>query len=372
MAERVVALKTGRYDPAPEPVPSLALLRSVPSPLLLVDADDRIVFANGAAETLFSASVEGLASAPLDHHTGGNGSIRELVRQVRREGGPVAEYDIALGTPRVGDHRVDVDAAHLPERRGWVLVVFHRRSLAEGLDGQHAFRGAARSMSAMSAVLAHEVKNPLAGIRGAAQLLESAVAEADQPLARLIQGETDRICGLIDSMEAFEDLRPRPHGPVNIHQVLDHVRRVAATGWARHVRFVDRYDPSLPPVLGDRDRLIQAFLNLVKNAAEAVTPGDGEIVLATAYRHDMRTSRPGGGSRAHLPLEVAVEDNGPGLPGHIRAHVFDPFVSARQGGSGLGLALVAKIVADHGGVIRFDSEPGHTVFRTLLPAATAP
>ena len=256
----------------------------------------------------------------------------------------------------------------MPERPGWVVVVLHHRSLAEGGDGHQASPGAARSMGAMAAVLAHEVKNPLAGIRGAAQLLERAAAEADRPLARLIQRETDRICDLIDSMEAFEDLRPRRHEPVNIHEVLDHVRRIAVSGWARHVRFEERYDPSLPPVSGDRDRLIQAFLNIVKNGAEALAGRDGRIVLATAYRHDRRTVRPGGGSRAHLPLEVAIEDDGPGLPEPIRSHAFDPFVAGRAGGSGLGLALVAKIVADHGGLIRFDSEPGRTVFRTLLPA----
>jgi two-component system nitrogen regulation sensor histidine kinase GlnL len=217
----------------------------------------------------------------------------------------------------------------------------------------------------MAEMLAHEVKNPLSGIRGAAQLLETGVSEADRELCQLIQDEADRIRTLVDRMDMFSE-RPVELVPVNIHQVLDHVRRVAQTGFASHLRIVEDYDPSLPPVWANRDLLVQIFLNLVKNAAEAVDPMGGEIVLATAYHHGVRIAVPGSRERVHLPLQVTVRDNGPGIPEAVRATLFEPFVTTKRGGQGLGLALVAKLVADHGGLIECDSRPGRTVFRLSL------
>ena len=134
------------------------------------------------------------------------------------------------------------------------------------------------------------------------------------------------------------------------------------------MRFQERYDPSLPPVAGDRDQLIQVFLNLVKNAAEAVADQGGEISITTGYQHGLRVARPGSERRTQLPLVISVIDNGEGIPEDIQAHLFDPFVTTKSGGTGLGLALVAKIIGDHGGMIEFTSEPGSTVFRVYLPA----
>ncbi|HYX82047.1 MAG TPA: ATP-binding protein, partial [Gemmatimonadales bacterium] len=218
-------------------------------------------------------------------------------------------------------------------------------------------------------VLAHEIKNPLSGIRGAAQLLESALNDEDRALTQLICAETERIRKLVDRMEVFGDERPITKEPINIHDVLDHVRRIAATGFARGMTIIADYDPSLPPVPGNRDKLIQAFLNLVKNAAEAApdnTEG-GRILLATSFRPGVRLSVPGSGARVSLPLMIEIEDNGPGVPEHLKPHLFDPFVTTKRNGSGLGLALVAKIIADHGGIIECESEPKCTIFRVLLP-----
>jgi two-component system nitrogen regulation sensor histidine kinase GlnL len=293
-----------------------------------------------------------------------------LIEQVRQRGAAVNEYKVDLATPRnPGERLVDLHVAPLPEYPNHVVVMLQERTIADKMDRQLTHRGAARSVIALAAMLAHEIKNPLSGIRGAAQLLEQSAADEDRSLTKLICDETDRIVKLVDRMEVFADQRPVEREPVNIHVVLDHVKRLAQSGFARHIKFVEHYDPSLPPILANRDQLIQVFLNLLKNATEAIgeTAIDGEIHLTTAFRPGMRLSLPGSKTRVSLPLEFCIKDNGPGVPEDLMPHLFDPFVTTKQSGSGLGLALAAKIVGDHGGIIECESQPRRTTFRVLMP-----
>jgi two-component system nitrogen regulation sensor histidine kinase GlnL len=283
----------------------------------------------------------------------------------------VAEYGVTLQSPTIGTHEVNIQASPIFESEDLVMIALHEHSIADKIDRQLSHRGAARSVTAMAAMLAHEVKNPLSGIRGAAQLLEQNAVPEDRVLTRLICEETDRICTLLDRMDVFADSGPPKRNGVNIHRVLNRVRQVAVNGFAKGVRFTADYDPSLPGVLGERDQLVQIFLTLVKNAAEALPEKGGEITLATAYNHGVRFAAPGGGGRVHLPLMVSVQDNGMGIPDDIKGHLFDPFVTSKPEGSGLGLALVAKLVRDHGGVIEFSTRPRCTRFKVMLPMARA-
>jgi two-component system, NtrC family, nitrogen regulation sensor histidine kinase GlnL len=353
----------------PDAAEANAVLAALPDPVLVVDGADRMRYANAAAEQFFETSAATLTAAALGEFLPLDSPLFALIHSVRNTGASVSEYGVTLETPKLGTRVVTIQAAPLADDQARVVVTLQERSIADKIDRQLTHRNAARSVTAMAAMLAHEVKNPLSGIRGAAQLLEETANAADRELTRLICDETDRICALVDRMDVFSDRRPIERENVNIHEVLERVRKVAVSGFARHVRFIEDYDPSLPPVHGNRDLLIQVFLNLVKNAAEAAPAQGGEIVLATAYRHGVRLAVAGSDSRVHLPLLVTVTDNGDGIPEDLRSHLFDPFVTTKHNGSGLGLALVAKVIGDHGGIIEFDSQPRHTSFRVFLPTA---
>jgi two-component system nitrogen regulation sensor histidine kinase GlnL len=356
----------------PAPILTEALLNALPHPLLLIGAGLRIEYVNTAAEDFFQMSAAVLCRRQLTDVVAFGSPLIALVEQVQRNETHVNEYGVDLSSLRFDPPKlVDLYGGPLPEAPSRVLVLLQQRNMAQMIERQLTHRGAARSVSALAAVLAHEIKNPLSGIRGAAQLIESERPDSDRTLTQLICAESDRICKLVDRMEIFGDERPLARGPVNIHDVLDHVKQIAVSGFARQIRIVEHYDPSLPLVPGSRDKLIQVFLNLVKNAAEAIGEErpDGQIILTTSFRPGVRLSVPGSQARVSLPLEIAVEDNGGGVPTDLMPHLFDPFVTTKPSGTGLGLALVAKIIGDHGGIIECDSRPRLTVFRALMPMA---
>jgi len=343
------------------------VLNTLGAAILVVDSNLVLHYVNASAEQLFQSSSQSLVGQTANALLPDSASVLTLMNQAVTDDTAMLEHGVRFASPKTGEKVMSIHVTPMIGTTDRYVVSMEQQTRALRIGQQLENRHSVRSVIAMAALLAHEVKNPLSGIRGAAQLLEQGASEEDRVLTSLIRDEADRIVSLVDRMEVFSDDRPLSRAAVNIHQVLEHVRRVAENGFARHIKFIEDYDPSLPPVSGHRDQLIQAFLNLVKNAAEAAPQHGGEVRLSTAYQQGVRVAIPGTNSRMQLPLVVRIQDNGSGIMDDLRSHLFDPFVTTKQQGKGLGLALVAKIVHDHGGIIEFDSEPGRTVFRIMLP-----
>ena len=347
-----------------------ALIAALPTALLVLDGEGCIASVNAAAEMLLNASAAHLLHKPL-------GIVLRIPAACHaglREDSDFAAYDCQLETARGVRLRAHLHGSPLPDYPGWRLVTLHSATAAQSMGQQFDRRDRSRSAIGAAAMLAHEIKNPLSGIRGAAQLLDSHVGINGSDLTRLIRDEVDRITALIDRMEAFTDSRPLVCTSQNLYAILEHARAVAAAGFGDRIDIHDAYDPSLPPVFVHRDSLVQILLNLIKNAAEAVPDGErGTVTLTTRYRHgvSVASSAASGGERRPLSIEVGIVDDGPGPGEEIVDHLFEPFVSSKSSGRGLGLALVDKLVRDNGGIIQFsrDGTPPRSVFRILLPRA---
>ena len=346
------------------------LLSALPFAVIAIDPENRIAYLNGYAEQFFRHGASGLVGKHLEDLFSTDSPLFSLIDQARTSQTSVAEYDVSLILPPDRARNVSITAAYMADGSDFTVVSLNEQSIARRINSQIAHRSAARSVTGLAALLAHEVKNPLSGIRGAAQLLEAAITDDDdRGLTRLICEETDRICDLVDSMGLFGDSSIN-RTSVNIHLVLERVRKIAEAGFGKYIDFVEEYGPSLPPVFGNSDQLIQVCLNIVKNACEAAKSKKSKIVIRTAYQQGVRLAVPGGNSRVQLPLLVTFSDNGPGIPADIASNLFEPFVTSKKDGSGLGLALVAKVIGDHGGIVEFDTSSEGTEFRLRLPMYT--
>ncbi|PIE07363.1 MAG: PAS domain-containing sensor histidine kinase [Rhodobacterales bacterium] len=344
-----------------------SLWAALPVPALLIGADDRIVRVNAAGELFFNASQKALTGVRAGEKLGLDAGLDGTLARVRADRAAVFVHKAGLRRDRLDPVECNIQFAPAGGA-GDILVLIEPRDIAGRLDAPHAAKSAARAAIGMAEMLAHEIKNPLAGITGAAQLLAMNLAEQDRELTGLIVAESRRIVTLLDQVEQFGNLRPPARRVVNLHDILDRAVKSAELGFAAKMRLAKDYDPSLPPTWVDPDQVIQVFLNLLKNAAEAAGAGGGRITIRTFYDHALRLRRPDG-SGTGLPLQVEILDDGPGIAPEIAASVFEPFVSGRENGTGLGLALVSKIVSDHDGWVSVESRPGATAFRVSLPVA---
>ncbi len=343
------------------------LWNSLPVPALVVDPQDQITAINAAAEIFLNASSKSMVGQPIWDKVMIDSPLEEAFHRAREHGTPLFVNDADVGTGDGPPVQCNLQIAPLSDAPGHMVFLISSRELAGRLTRSQGVKSSAKSAIGMAEMLAHEIKNPLAGITGAAQLLSMNLSSEDKELTDLIVEESRRIVKLLEQVEQFGNLSLPQRRPVNIHDVLDRARRSALVGFGAHMTIIEDYDPSLPPAEGDSDQLLQVVLNLLKNASEA-SEKSGTIRIHTYYEHSFRLRR-SDGSGHPLPLQVEIIDDGPGLPQDIKGDVFDPFISGKENGTGLGLALVSKIISDHDGMISVDSVPGRTAFRLSLPRA---
>jgi two-component system nitrogen regulation sensor histidine kinase GlnL len=341
------------------------ILNNLSDGILLLGDENQIIYVNACFENLFSQSRKNLIGHNLSDFFPMGSQVLALVEQAIIDNISLTEFEISFLDGRGERSKADIFISHIFDEKKYLILTFQEKKFTKKFQNQFKREGAARTVVGMASMLAHEIKNPLSGIRGAAQLLGYDLSEDDQKLTKVIIEETDRICALVDQMEVFSEHLPIRQDGVNIHSVLEHVKQLAQNGFASHIKFKEQYDPSLPDTIGDRSKLIQVFLNLIKNAAEACRQ-DGEIIITTAYRHGVRILSSDGKSKVHLPLEISIIDNGEGFPDDIESLLFDPFITTKENGSGLGLPLVSKIINDHGGMVEYERLGDKTIFRILL------
>ena len=344
------------------------VLGTLQTAMLVVNPAGVITQVNSGAETMLNIS----AAHIIGRHLSSVITIPEGYTLASEA--VFSAYDALVSQPDRAIVRADFVASAFADWPNWRLITLHGSAAAHRL-GQRAGGSGARTAIGIAAMLAHEIKNPLSGISGAAQLLSARVNTNDARMTTLIRTEVARITALIDRMEGFTDTRALTRAPDNIHAIIDHARSVALNGFGRELIVSDSFDPSLPPVLTHRDSLIQIILNLLKNAAETAILGvPRKITLTTAFRQGISIANADRPDRIALPIEVCIIDDGPGVPAEIVDNIFDPFISTKKSGRGLGLALVDKLMRDTGGIVQYSREgqPQQTVFRLLLPRAEGP
>ena len=337
------------------------LFNNIPSAILLIDKDYNISFINYSAEVLLGESAKTILNNNLQTFLASDNQLFSLIDQVNKQRHNATQFDITINDFNKRNLIVDVEAGIYDVDN--IILCFHKRAIAEQIDRSIVYKNI-HSVSGLSSLLAHEIKNPLSGIKGAAQLLYDVVDGEDKDLTSLIIDEVDRIGELVNRVNSISDNNIVKRTSVNIHDVLQRVNKIAKNSFAANCKIIELYDPSLPEIYGDMNSLIQVFLNLVKNAAEAKP--DGQITLQTGYRHGFNIKVSGSNNKLKLPIYVHVKDDGPGIPDSIKNHLFEPFVSSKHRGSGLGLSIVSSIIEEHGGIIEVNSYK-NTIFTVLFP-----
>ncbi len=339
------------------------------SMVAVVDADGRVVHANAALEAGLGLSRRQLLGHELEHWLSRHGPLREALRQVLGEEFSSKRFDDAM-VARSGAEAIPVQVVvSRTDSPGLLLIELLELGQQSRQEREEQWHRQAQASKDLIRNLAHEIKNPLGGIRGAAQLLQAELDSRElREYTRVIIHEADRLQSLVDRLLA-PHRRPHVVAELNIHEVLERVRSVILAEFPRGLEVVRDYDASLPELRGDREQLIQAVLNIAHNAALALAErraaGDGRIVFKTRIARQVTVAK----QRYRLALVLHVMDNGPGVPEHIKDRMFFPLVSGRDGGSGLGLTLAQTFIQQHQGTIECDSQPGHTDFRILLPLA---
>ncbi|PPR16803.1 MAG: Nitrogen regulation protein NR(II) [Alphaproteobacteria bacterium MarineAlpha9_Bin3] len=337
------------------------LLNNIPSAILVTDDDYNISFINYSAEVLLGESSKIILNNNLKNFLSLDNQLFSLIDQVNKQRYNATQFDITINDFNKRNFIVDVEAGIYDEKH--IILCFHKRAIAEQIERSIVYKNI-HSVSGLSSLMAHEIKNPLSGIKGAAQLLNEVVDGEDKDLTSLIIDEVDRIGELASRVNSISDNNIINKTILNIHDVLQRVNKIAKNSFAINCNIIEVYDPSLPEIYGDINSLIQVFLNLVKNAAEAKP--DGEITIKTGYRHGFNIKVSGSTNKLKLPIYVQIKDDGPGIPESIKHHLFEPFVSSKHRGSGLGLSIVSSIIEEHGGIIEVNSSI-NTVFTILFP-----
>jgi two-component system nitrogen regulation sensor histidine kinase GlnL len=311
---------------------------------------------------LLGESIKTLLNNNLKNFLSLDNQLFSLISQVQRQKYNATQFDININDFNKKNLLVDVEAGIYDSSH--IILCFHKRAIAEQIDRSIVQKNM-HSVSGLSSLMAHEIKNPLSGIKGAAQLLNDVVNIEDKDLTSIIIDEVDRIGELVSRVNSVSDNNIVNRTTINIHDVLQRVNKIAKNSFAKKSNIVELYDPSLPEIYGDMNALIQVFLNLIKNAAEAKE--DGDIIIQTGYRHGYNIKVSGSNNKLKLPIYIHIKDNGPGIPESIKNHLFEPFVSSKHRGSGLGLSIVSSIIEEHGGLIELNSMK-NTVFTVLLPS----
>ena len=350
----------------PEPAAHTAasLLDSLSTAVLALDADNRVLHVNPAAEMLLEQSARRILGQPLAQFLADPGALLTDLDQARRIGQARHQHETAIALPH--GHRTVVDLTITPLETGLGELVLELRPLERQLRFSAESEQLSRSAASRELLrnLAHEIKNPLSGLRGAAQLLAAEVPEALRDYTGIIIAEADRLRALVDQL--LGPHRPVPRVSVNIHEVLERVRKLTEAGGPGSLRIVRDYDPSLPELMAAPDQLTQAVLNIVQNAVQALN-GSGTITLRTRALSQFTI----GPTRHRLVLKVDIVDDGPGIPPALRDRLFLPLVTGRAEGTGLGLAIAQTLVQQHAGLIECESRPGHTEFSLYLPVTSS-